>query len=956
MIRSRRDSAFALAVTLVLLALIVIVLVAYLANTRSDRSTASIYAYRLRAAMFAESGLAAATKLLADNTRYGNYVTAMPAPFPSPAQCYTELYRPTDPADTKVAKADDFLQLTNAAGVILTSRATTTAISQVDPRPVPEMIPSAGPFAMTDPGFTTADSYDFNQIVRLGSNASGRLVRPSPTPAYGQWVRVRNSDNELTGRYAFFMEDESMKTNVNVTGNNLASGFNLRINDLTLPLPAPAPATQLEEVDPAAVLPLADNRNAADAALTGVTAAGSRLPSRSSLALLNEWSSNFSDYAHLITALSKDDQTTAKGWQRMDLNAVVAAATTNADKIAVAQRVADWIRDAWTGPAISGLKSYQMFDDPRLRLQIAANIIDYIDADNTPTDLGNYPSIGVFPVNPAEYPVIGIEKIPYLVAVEIIYEASGSNGVTTATLKTKIQFRFMNMYESDLDLVGSLGRIEVQGVPIVSRNGATVLDVSTTNYVIPFASLTPVTPGNTIIPAGVDGDSVSGAKTFTTDWLVNQSVSFNGAGTVKPVLLAGGITVKEFGPGGERVDDTAIATNLISTGYNYNGSSSTGDFLKDSTNGALQIASINTLYQVPTGTTTAINTGDPRVRGTILNNRWYNISRSDATTPSDTNRIAAYIDKAEIANRTYALDWYDWVGNRPLAFHRNGPLRSVGELGNVTAAEYPWRTIYLQYPERLPNTTQIGPLTEIPQRRNGSVDYILMDLFCTQTSQPRAGAVNINTQQRVATQQHPLGSLFLAESIGSLPGPTPIQNISQTVVDRFCDATGSGTISPIFSRRTAVGPPADNTPVRPFFQIGELASVLSRMVNTSSGGSTTGTPVRSAVSYSALRPTSGTANGADRNFRSDIYAEQEYREVSDSITTRGNVFRVLYVGQSVKDLNADGIVTANEVQSEHLGEAFIERQSVFAPEGSNPDAMKTASSIYKIISNRVVTQ
>ena len=78
---------------------------------------------------------------------------------------------------------------------------------------------------------------------------------------------------------------------------------------------------------------------------------------------------------------------------------------------------------------------------------------------------------------------------------------------------------------------------------------------------------------------------------------------------------------------------------------------------------------------------------------------------------------------------TYAFDWYDWIGDRPLAFHRNGPLRSVGELGNVTACEYPWRTIYLQYPNDWPNDPKTGPTTEIPQRRSGSVDYALIDLF-----------------------------------------------------------------------------------------------------------------------------------------------------------------------------------------------------------------------------------
>jgi len=38
------------------------------------------------------------------------------------------------------------------------------------------------------------------------------------------------------------------------------------------------------------------------------------------------------------------------------------------------------------------------------------------------------------------------------------------------------------------------------------------------------------------------------------------------------------------------------------------------------------------------------------------------------------------------------------------------------------------------------------------------------------------------------------------------------------------------------------------------------------------------------------------------------------------------------------------------------GEAFIERGGVFQTQGTNPDAMATASSSYKILANRVITE
>ena len=46
--------------------------------------------------------------------------------------------------------------------------------------------------------------------------------------------------------------------------------------------------------------------------------------------------------------------------------------------------------------------------------------------------------------------------------------------------------------------------------------------------------------------------------------------------------------------------------------------------------------------------------------------------------------------------------------------------------------------------------------------------------------------------------------------------------------------------------------------------------------------------------------------------------------MSNAITTRGNVFRILYVGQSIKDTNRNSLVDlTQEIQSEYLGEAFV---------------------------------
>lgn len=974
------ESGFALALTLVLMALIVIVVVAYLVSTRIERSTSSVTANRVRAKITAESGLTAAIHLLKDNTRYGNYITAMPAPSPTPASIYTEIYRPTDAVDPNHGvKADDYLRLDNAAGDILVSRAAASSSAGPEARPTPEAIstplPATSPFAVTPPSFTAASSYDFNQTVTVGSK-TGRLVQPSPTPAYGQWVNVRDATNNLTGRYAFFIEDESMKVNVNYVGNNVG-GSNMRVNDLASPTPTSTPANQIQEVDPSAILsPTTANRATAGTTLTALGSPGNRLASRSSLGLLTEWgnpSNAFPDYAHLATVFSEDDNTTARGWQRLDLNALTAGVSGNAAKAAAATKVANWIRDAWTGATtIANLQDYQMFGDDWSRKQIAANIVDYVTSDNTPTDMGSIvPATFSIPV-----PVIGLKKTPYLSGVNIVYQASNSTypgsgaGTFAATMNMRVQFQFLNLYDTALDLVTAMGnttqsRIEVTGVPIVQKNGSTVYDVSSKTFTIKLSDLTPVKPpSGTSIPAGTDGTSTSGARTFQTNWLDTQTVSFNVAvGDKAPRFLAQSITVKWFGnrtgttSDDFRIDETGIVTSAAATKWcNKNCGSASGDFLTESNSTTRQIASINYIAGYQGAIVSGATPGDPRYRGRLVSDRWnFDSNRTDADPSDSSNKLDSLVDTVDINCRPYGFDWFDFSGDRPLAVLRNGAMINIGELGNITACEYPWRTLYLQYPERPANTTSSGPVTDIPLRRSHSLDYVLTDLFRTQSAVTRTGAVNINTQQQVGTQQRALGPLFLG-------APVDAQNISQTTpnsLDRIDNDPGSALVASVSNRRALPSPTPfpDNSPVRPFFQSGELASVLSRLVNWSPGGASSATTsdsrgACSTVSYGVLRNAATTASEkvsgkVNANIQRDMQVEQLFRDVSNSITTRGNIFRVLYVGQSLKN----GLV-----QAEYLGEAFVKRSSVFTPDSSNPDIVRTSDSTYKLIANRVITE
>ena len=1008
-----RPSGFALVVTLVLMALIVVVVVAYLGNTRTDRSTASLYANRLRAKMMADSGLTGATKLLYENTKYGNYITAMPAPAApgaAPTPIRTELYRPVDPSTA--SGSPDYLRLNNAVGEVLISRADPAPLPvptpQIDPRPPPATIPvppTGDPWGLP-PTITTTNSFDFNQIVRVGTNDNGRLVHPDGQPAPGEWVRLRDAAGRLIGRYAFFIEDESMKVNVDAAGNSSGSPH-LRVNDLT-PVPASTPASQIQEIDPTALLPATANRPAASSALTALGSPGTRLPTKATTALLDEWKTHSPEAnAHLMTVRSKDNNTTAKGWQRLDLNAIVAAAEstgTNAAKVAAAQKIADWIRDAWTGPtAIADLqqdadgRNYQLFNEDRLRLQIAVNIVDYIDTDNIPTDAGDLTPTGF----PAPIPIIGIEKIPYLGHVMVIYEASGSNG-TTATLRVKLRFNFFNLYESDLDLQQSVTRIEVVGIPAIAKNNAVIFDQTTQVYSIPITQLTPLHPDGFIIrPPDMNGDVVteagSGARTYESDWVVpGQLVTFTGTQAERPEFRSLGtqLEVRVFGsgPGGTevRLDSTASQTSDGQTGFQRGTSGSTGNFLGTSTTPRSTAAIYEHKRKPGTGATQDF--GDPRFRPPILNDRWRRL-----TTLTDPQAVADRLNKMDTDAstypnpRVYAVDWSNHYSNRPLAFHRNGSMLNIGELGNISFAEYPWRTGYLQPPERPSMSSDATTFAEITARRKDSLDYVLVDLFRARTALSRSGAVNINTQQQrtpsgSSTSLLPFQPLFIGVPLGtttpqatltdtgSAPAATRISTgVNVLVTTTTKPPTGSATlgtdpksfrVSSVSNRRAMVSgqePTPDNDPVRPFFLTGELAATLARLVSASAASDTSSSDTSTRVVYSALRNTPTTLSQANPNYRRDALVEQPFREVSNSITTRGDVFRVLYVGQAIRDQkNASGqlgeVESTSEVAAEFLGEAYVERQAVFEPDAANPNIMRTTDSNYRTVATRVIAE
>ena len=522
-------------------------------------------------------------------------------------------------------------------------------------------------------------------------------------------------------------------------------------------------------------------RAAATEALANLGEIGNRVSTKTSVGLIPAWNNGAlepSTFLHLLTATSSDDATTARGWTRMDLNRVVAdAGPGNAGKVFAAQTIADWIKDAWTGQTgLSSLSSFQVYGDERLRRQLAANIVDYIDSDSAPTDMGEFPEGE--PTAPA---VIGIEKTPLLVEVDVIYTADDASppSPTSARIGVKFRFNFFNMYDHDLRLSDYVQTISIKGIPVVVKNGMPIFDMEARTFVLTVGGDPGIT--DALISAGGDNSpaGVAGARTFLSQEVASQTVTYIPGGS--PTQFESGLLEIEVTKDDARVESCRLALRDLQAKFsNASPQPNPNDFL-EATPRPKEAASINASYEgivVPGGSITPVAHGDPRWRPAIPTRRFYNLTRTDTT------RFTTSDDKAEIDSRTHAIDWHDYVGNRPLAYFRNAPMQSVGELGNVANCEYPWRSVYLQYAGRPESTIDAEVAAQVQDRRGSSAaaqtnpsllpqDYVLLDLFRTSSEVTRAGSINLNSQFNIRNvdgeiDQGAIPSLMSAIPIGPM--------------------------------------------------------------------------------------------------------------------------------------------------------------------------------------------
>ena len=326
------------------------------------------------------------------------------------------------------------------------------------------------------------------------------------------------------------------------------------------------------------------------------------------------------------------------------------------------------------------------------------------------------------------------------------------------------------MVGRDLDLATEIAKLEFTGLPAVFQTGGRlVMDEEDTIFTVNIPgdlnlSGTHGCATDTAVPQAIDAEATgaygyAGVKTFTTKAL--KTVTVTHSGDLIPTWQANRMIAEIYGAGGGRVDSLEMVTNDKRAEWNSAKSGNRGDLVDSDAPGRIGgLACLTESIVFADGKERVVDFGDPRYRGSLLNDRWRNWNNAYETFLSKTSSSATstngIINFADQNSRAYGIDWFRYYGDHPKMFHRNGPLLSVGELGNIAACEYPWRTLYLQFPERPAMTTYDAVKPAVELRRRTAVDYALIDLFKVTPEDSLSGLVNLNSQKATLS---PLGAV-----------------------------------------------------------------------------------------------------------------------------------------------------------------------------------------------------
>ena len=552
--RRRRGQAggFALVVTLLIVSLLAVVAVSYLTSMLNEGVTANAYTSQTRAAQATQAGVDAAEAILAQsfrdfpdsctvwdtqqtpnatnvaaNTVGGSYnegtslyLRAMDTGSGTANPLYTGPYNASDPTT-----AANYAQGNNPNN--LACKTFRLPLISGVPGGYAQLVSAkTGTMPQMNLGETdpTKQNWTDLNIRRFGksfANRNGDLqgiigspatwtstVGPKPARAY--WVNLTGSDQKITGRYAFWIDDESFRTNANYASentdarfDNYASGSSL--TDTTT-IPAQARSARPSDMILDGALTLYDATGADDAmkvintrlaypgfflpdplAIFHSVDSGTGASSISTAAGSNGLPSPTDVLRYLTTTQSGTLNLTRHGTQRLNLDAVTTIDAKNPVTMPEIRKLVEAIRyhlpnwgqrfyrtvnpDAMTTPAstkssvLNSTSAVATQDAEVYFYKTAANLRDYIDADHQPTIIlaptttakptlysGGAPTAPMGSESNGPNPVWaqGKEDAPFLQEAVVRYRPAITNSGANYTLTVDYYLEFWNMSDRDV--------------------------------------------------------------------------------------------------------------------------------------------------------------------------------------------------------------------------------------------------------------------------------------------------------------------------------------------------------------------------------------------------------------------------------------------------------------------------------------------------------------------------
>lgn len=414
LINEGKASGFALVTVLILLALLSVITVSFLSSTSMERATAHAFVGEEQAELAAKGAVSQSIAVLKSNlAKYPDAATTWETWTPASgfAPEGTMLYYYDHAGKTAFDPANDPLYI-----LPMMSGAT------------PQLVASK---TACVPAMTATTSYDLNQ-ARFAGDTAGWIGSPaplaaSPRPFRAPWVEITDpATTKVIARYAYWVEDESFKLNVNQMGTVPRGSATLGAVPSDIPMQG-----MLQAV-------LSNTQTGYDAMASDIMTVRNVFPQSKlfDFRLLNQAANTQSSLGDSTkfegTLFSGATNISRHGSQRLNLNAVVQTSTnatairTQLDEIisALSYHLPNFGQRFYrTNP--SDLNGFQVFnpDLGTYSQKLAANIRDYIDTDSQPTivnndagktvSIGNAPTTGIEPPaspSPAPNPVLAVGK------------------------------------------------------------------------------------------------------------------------------------------------------------------------------------------------------------------------------------------------------------------------------------------------------------------------------------------------------------------------------------------------------------------------------------------------------------------------------------------------------------------------------------------------------------------